>query len=271
MSPNFFAMISGIFLRKMVWSFCFLFCVKTFAWGLTGHRVVAEIAERHLSVTVKTNLQKIIGNQKLAYWANWADDIKSDSTEVWKPTGKWHYLDVDNIPEGQSFKDYLSNAKAPNLYTQIQTLESQIKDMNTPAKDKEIALRFLIHLMGDLAQPLHVGHTEDLGGNKIQVNFFGEAVNLHSVWDYKMIEHSRYSYTEFAQVLDIKSDTENQQIQSGTLEDWFYDTQKQAMKVYADVPQNLGYQYLYKFNPLLERQLLYGGLRLAKVLNDVLQ
>lgn len=248
-------------------SFNFGYC-----WGTTGHRVIAEIAQNHLTRKAKRHLKKIIGDEKLAYWANWPDFIKADTTGVWKSTEQWHYVNVDSQKNFKSFDESLKVQKAPNIYTQIKILSDQINDKNTPKKDREIALRFLIHLMGDLAQPLHVGRAEDLGGNKIKLQFFGEKTNLHSLWDTKLVDFQKYSYTEFATILDVKSKDEVKKIQSGTLEDWFWDSHQEANRIYANsvADTNYSYDYNYKFNDLLERQLLYGGLRLAKVLNQIL-
>ncbi len=243
-----------------------------YSWGTTGHRVVAEIAENHLTPKAKRHLKKIIGDQKLAYWSNWPDFIKADTTGVWKETQQWHYINVDPQPNFQKFREELLAQAGPNIYTQIKVLSEQIKDKKTSARDREIALRFVIHLMGDLAQPLHLGRFEDLGGNKIKVKFFGDNTNLHSLWDSKLVDFQKYSYTEFARVLDVKSKEEVKQIQSGTLEDWLYDSHQQANRIYRESQEgaSYAYEYNYKFEPLLERQLLYGGLRLAKVLNDIL-
>lgn len=243
-----------------------------YSWGTTGHRVIADIAENHLSAKAKRNLKKMIGDQKLAYWANWPDQIKADTTGVWKPTERWHYVNVNPQPNIKQFSDSLKAQQGPNIYTQIKILSEQIKDKKTPAQDREIALRFLIHFVGDAAQPLHVGRYEDLGGNKIKINYFGLPTNLHALWDSKIVDFEKYSYTEYTRVLDVKSKQEVKTIQLGTLEDWLYDSQKAANRIYANsvAESNYSYDYNYKFQPLIERQLLYGGLRLAKILNEIL-
>jgi hypothetical protein len=248
-------------------AFCF---VKSFAWGVTGHRVIAEVAERNLSKKTKREIKKIIGNQKLAYWANWPDFIKSDTAETWKSTGVWHFVNVSDTKDFASFSEALHLDKGPNLYTQIITLSNQIKDKNTQPKDREIAFRFLIHIMGDMSQPLHVGNAEDKGGNAIKVNFFGQPTNLHSLWDTKLVDYQQYSYTEYADVL-LRKNFDKEEIQNGTVENWIFDSRLQADIIYADAKPNADYKYEYdyKFNELLERQLLNGGLRLAKMLNDI--
>ncbi|MBB4805523.1 hypothetical protein HNP38_000795 [Chryseobacterium defluvii] len=243
----------------------------SYAWGLTGHRVIAEIAQNHLCGKTKREIKKIMGKERLAYWANWPDFIKSDTTGNWKQASAWHYINIDPQADFKAFEQNLKAQAGPTLYTQIKTLSAQIKDKRTSEKDRKIALIFLIHMMGDLSQPLHVGRAEDLGGNKIDVTYFGDKTNLHSVWDGKLVDSQKYSYTEYAQLLDIRTKDEVKQIQSGTLEDWLYDSHKIANRIYAQTPNNskLSYDYQYKFNDTMERQLLYGGLRLAKLLNDL--
>lgn len=243
----------------------------SYAWGLTGHRVIAEIAENHLDGRARREIKKIMGQERLAYWANWPDFIKSDKTGQWKEASTWHYVNIDPQTDFVAFETNLKAQAGPNLYTQIKVLSSQIKDEKTSAKDRKIALIFLVHMLGDLAQPMHTGRSEDLGGNRVNVTYFGEKTNLHSLWDGKLIDSQKYSYTEYAKLLDIKTKDEVKTIQSGTLEDWLYDSHKMANEIYAATPDGskLAYDYQYQFNDMMERQLLYGGLRLAKVLNDL--
>lgn len=252
--------------------FILMFSGEVFAWGTTGHRVIAEIAENHLKPKAKRHLKKIIGDQKLAYWANWPDFIKSDTTGIWKHADAWHYVNISPQNDIQSFSAALKAQPGPNLYTQIKVAADTIRNNDTAPHQREIYLRFLIHLVGDLSQPMHAGRAEDLGGNRIQLQFFREPTNLHSLWDSKLVDHQKYSYTEYAGVLDILTRKEIETIQSGKLEDWFFDSHRIANQLYANVKpgENYSYDYIYKYNAILERQLLYGGLRLAKVLNEVL-
>ena len=240
------------------------------AWGVTGHRVVAEIAENHLTNRAKRKLKKLIGKQKLAYWANWPDNVRN--SPEWKNTSTWHYVNIPPQETKEQFIEQLKNNTTPNIYTAIQNVKGIIVDKNTPDADREIYLRFLVHFLGDMMQPMHTGREEDLGGNLIKIQFFKKDTNLHSLWDSGLIDNTKYSYTEYARVLDVKSKEEIKQIQSGSLEDWFYESHQAANQLYASVKpgENYSYDYQQQYNALLERQLLHAGLRLAKILNEVL-
>ncbi|MCC6286373.1 MAG: S1/P1 nuclease [Chitinophagaceae bacterium] len=257
-------------LKYLFFCIIFVFSVETVsAWGVTGHRVVAEIAQRHLNSKARKELKKLIGEVPLAFWANWADFIKSDTS--WRFAGKWHYVD---LPAHMAKDDFIRDLKAlpgENLYTQILTLQAQVKDENLPLDKKQTALKFLIHLVGDLHQPLHVGRDEDQGGNKIQVTWFGKPTNLHVIWDETLIDFQQWSYTEYATVLNVADKTQVEQWQNSSLEDWFYESHVVSDKIYDNTAPDskLRYEYNYMFVQDLNNQLLKGGLRLAKILNEI--
>ena len=258
-------------LKKIFIAVFFIFGIaEASAWGVTGHRVVAEIAENHLTNRAKRKLKKLIGKQKLAYWANWPDNVRN--SPEWKNTSTWHYVNIPPQETKEQFIEQLKNNNKPNIYTAIQNVKGIIVDKNTPDADREIYLRFLVHFLGDMMQPMHTGREEDLGGNLIKIQFFKKDTNLHSLWDSGLIDNTKYSYTEYARVLDVKSKEEIKQIQSGSLEDWFYESHQAANQLYASVKpgENYSYDYQQQYNALLERQLLHAGLRLAKILNEVL-
>jgi hypothetical protein len=247
-----------------------LFAQTSLAWGVTGHRVVAEIAQRHLTNKAKREISKLIGIQSLAYWANWADFIKSDTS--WKYAGKWHYVDLPGHMEKQAFISGLKALPGENLYTQIQAMEAQLKDESRPLEQRQQALRFLIHFVGDVHQPLHVARDEDEGGNKIMITWFDKKMNLHTLWDEALIDFQQWSYTEYAAVLDVADKTDLAQWQNAALEDWFYESHVLSDKIYDLTPANskLSYKYNYLFAQTLNDQLLKAGVRLAKILNDIL-
>ena len=258
-------------LKKIFIAVFFIFGIaEASAWGVTGHRVVAEIAENHLTNRAKRKLKKLIGKQKLAYWANWPDNVRN--SPEWKNTSTWHYVNIPPQETKEQFIEQLKNNNKPNIYTAIQNVRGVIVDKNTPDADREIYLRFLVHFLGDMMQPMHTGREEDLGGNLIKIQFFKKDTNLHSLWDSGLIDNTKYSYTEYARVLDVKSKEEIKQIQSGSLEDWLYESHQAANQLYASVKpgENYSYDYQEQYKDLLERQLLHAGLRLAKILNEVL-
>lgn len=249
-----------------------LFITQTaFCWGLLGHRVIAEVAQAHLSKKAKKELQKIIGNETLAWWANWPDFIKSDTS--WKHASKWHYVDLPGHMKKEDFIAELKKLPGENLYTQIPAMMAQLKDKSLPVEKRKIALSFLVHFIGDLHQPLHVGRDEDEGGNKITVYWFGEKTNLHSVWDTKLIEMQQYSYTEYAKLLNIATPGQVSAWQTSPLEDWFYESHVLADSIYASAPNEskLGYGHNFKFQNILNQQLLKGGVRLAALINKTLE
>jgi hypothetical protein len=245
---------------------------SAFSWGVTGHRVIAAIAQNHLSPKALLELHKLIGKENLAMWANWPDFIKSDTTHTWDNTFKWHYVDLPGKLEKDEFIKELKALSGENLYTQIPAMMAQLKDKSLPKEKRVIALRFLIHLVGDLHQPLHVGRPDDQGGNKITEYWFDKKTNLHSIWDSELINFQQYSYTEYAAVLDIAGPEKVASIQKTSLEDWFYESHQLADKIYDLSPaeSRLSYKYDYIFQPDVDSQLLKGGLRLAKLLNEAL-
>lgn len=239
------------------------------AWGTTGHRIVAEIAEKNLSRKAKKEIKKIIGDQKLAYWANWPDFIKSDSQ--WKFADSWHYVNIPGDLSYDAFLKELDNSSEDNLYKRALILMEELKKKELPLEKKQQYLYFLIHIIGDAHQPLHVGREEDLGGNKVTLEWFGSKTNLHTIWDSKLIDFEKYSYTEYADVLNRVSKKEIKEIQKGSLENWIFDSYTLSNKIYSEVTKddNLKYRYHYLNKDRTEQQLQKGGLRLSKVLNEI--
>lgn len=235
-------------------------------WGRTGHRATGEVAEQYLSKKAKLKIAELLQGQSLAFVSTYGDDIKSDPQ--YRKYGPWHYV---NLEKGET--EYSKDKANPDgdLVMGIQKSISVLKDPNASKEEKAFYLKMLVHFMGDLHQPLHAGRGEDKGGNDIQVQWFGKGSNLHRVWDSEMIDDFQMSFTELAESTDDLTKKEIQKIRSGSILDWMYESKKLSSKVYdsVEIGEKLGYEYMYQWFPVVHDQLQKGGIRLAKVLNDI--
>lgn len=234
-------------------------------WSKTGHRVIGEVAQGHLNRKTKRAVSKLLKGQSLASVSNYADFIKSDM--AFRDFTARHYV---NIPAG---KLYIDVEPSPNgdLVTAIQKCISILKNDNSTETDKAFYLKMLIHFIGDLHQPLHVGRAEDKGGNDIQVQWFNKGSNLHRVWDSEMINDYGMSYTELSKKLLLLNKKQVSEIEKGTVLEWVRESQELVNEIYASVEkgEKLGYYYNYKYWDTVEEQLQKGGFRLARILNDI--
>jgi len=234
-------------------------------WSKTGHRAIGEVAQEHLTGKARKAIESLLDGESLAGVSNFADEIKSDAK--YREFSAWHYV---NFPADKKYAD-VAPSKNGDLITGIQACIAIIKDENSANEDKAFYLKMLVHLIGDLHQPMHVGRLEDKGGNDIQVRWFNDGSNLHRVWDSNMINSYGMSYTELAASLPQISKKEKKAIQQGTLLDWVEESQDIANRLYSsvEVGEKLSYRYSYLWWGTLEIQLQKGGLRLAKVLNEL--
>lgn len=236
-------------------------------WGRTGHRVVGAIADTNLKKSTKRQIAKLLNNQSLAFGSTFADEIKSDAR--YDKFYTWHYI---NMPFDTTYEASEKNPDG-DLVTGIEFCKSIITDKNASDDDKAFYLKLLIHLIGDLHQPMHIGLAEDRGGNDIKVQWQFRDTNLHSVWDSKMIDDYKMSYSELAESADYLTKDEVKAIEAGTVIDWVNETQHLTKKVYASVKEgdNLRNAYSDQHFGIVRTQLQKAGIRLAKVLNELFQ
>lgn len=234
-------------------------------WSKTGHRVIGDVAQAHLSRKAKKAIFELLDGQGLASVSNFGDEIKADS--LYRKFSAWHYV---NIPKGKKYSE-VTPSQYGDLVVGVQECISIIKNESSSKQDKAFYLKMLVHLIGDLHQPMHVGRLEDKGGNDIQVQWFNDGSNLHRVWDSNLIEQNGMSYTEMAASLPHLSKQQKNAIQEGGLLDWVEESHLMADELYdsVEVGEKLYYRYGYIWWPTVEKQLQKGGLRLAKVLNDL--
>jgi len=256
-------------LRFLLPALIFFLPFPVMAWGVLGHRITGGIAEKYLSARAKKAVQEILGNESMAMAANWADFIKSDPAYGY--LSPWHYVDVPGGMSQAQFTAYLKKDTAVDAYTKLNFIIAQLK-IKTLAKDKKLLyLRLLIHLVGDIHQPMHVAHPEDRGGNDIKLLWFNTPTNLHRLWDEDLINFQQLSYTEYIAAIDHAAAARVKQWQGQPLTDWLFESYQDAGLLYREVLPNDKLSYLYNFKhvDMLNEQLLKAGIRLAGVLNQL--
>jgi hypothetical protein len=240
------------------------------AWGILGHRIIGQIADSYITPAAKMAITKILGNESVAMASNWPDFIKSDP--AYNYLSNWHYINFNSGLSMDSMKTYLYTDTATNAYTKINFLVAQLKNKKISQENKILYLRLLIHIVGDVHQPLHVGRLDDQGGNKVKVLWFKEPSNLHTVWDTQLINFQQLSYTEYATAINHTTIAMCKTWQQQPLYTWLYESYQIAEKIYADIKepdQKLDYAYNFKYVATVNEQLLKGGVRLAGLLNQI--
>lgn len=249
-----------------------------FGWGQKGHDVTAAIAENHLTPRAAAMVNDLLDGKSIIYWANWLDN--ASYTPEYNYTKTWHYK---NVNAGVPYEEMGVNPAGDAVLA----IKSQIETLKNPdaSKDsKTLALKILIHVVGDLHQPMHLGHATDLGGNRVKVKFFDRDTNLHSVWDSSLPDAAhKWSYTEWVNQIDRLPDTQAENVvfpeRYGSkgiftpvlVDIWAKESVGIAEKVYDRMPEKtrIAYDEIAWSAPIIEQQLLAGGLRLAYLLNDI--
>ncbi len=241
---------------------CLVF-TQSFGWGVTGHRAIGLVAEKHLSAKAKKKLKLLMGQESLAMMSTWMDEVRSDSS--YNYTADWHWVTIE------TGKNYEESPKNPNGDV-IMTLERLIAELKTKKLDrkKEIEyIKMIVHLVGDIHQPLHVGCCDDRGGNSVKIKWFRNETNLHSVWDSNMIDDTKLSYTELAGALEEPTAMVLAQWQKASVRDWAAESMTYRKQVYAVGDGNLSFKYSYKNLDTVKLRLEQAGIRLAGILNEI--
>ena len=235
-------------------------------WGQKGHDVTAYIAECNLTPEAAQEIDRVLDGDSPVYYANWLDS--ASHTPEYAYTRTWHYANID---EGYTY-DTMPKEPAGDVVTAVNDLVAELKSKELSAEKEAEALKMLIHLVGDMHCPMHLGRLSDLGGNRRPVRFFNRETNLHSVWDTNIPEAAhKWSYSEWQQQIDRLTDEEAAQIAAGEPADWVKETHEICKEIYGFTPEgtDISYDYLFKYTPVVERQFLRGGHRLARLLNEI--
>lgn len=244
--------------KSLLLSSLFLILVSTtYAWGPDGHAMVGRIAMRYLQPDVRKNVLKLLGKMSVDTAANWMDIIKSNHDYDFMRT--WHYVDVER---GQEYKE----TSKDNMLNRLQLTYNELlhkKILCTPQIKMDLLI--MMHLVGDLGMPLHTGFEDDLGGNKVMVQYDSiKTHNLHWFWDEDIIRLTKITDTDCIAWYDQYKNIETEPI---NFYDWMLDSHALVSDVYDFKGFELTDEYLAKNKIVVEKQLMKSGLRLAAVLN----
>ncbi len=236
------------------------------AWGYLGHQVAGDIAERFLDDAVAARVAALLGGESLADASIWADRMRSDPAPFWQDrAGPYHYV---TVPTGRSYRDVGAPVVGDGVAA-LAMFRRELQDPDTPKERQRLALRFAIHIIQDLQQPLHVGNGRDRGGNDVSLEYAGETTNLHRVWDVHLLEAPNLDRRGWVRRLDdagLLATPEGGQTdplqwvgESAALRDTLYPP-----------PRRIDRDYLVRHLPIAEKRLALAGLRSAAWLNEVL-
>jgi hypothetical protein len=243
-------------------------------WGTQAHRVIAMIANDRLSPAAKAAVRELLHEgDTLADIANWADHEGHDAVPGSVP---WHYV---NVPISAQRYDTSFCRRGDCVVEKIKHYRKVLADRRSPQRERQRALLFLVHLVGDIHQPMHVGDNSDRGGNLTQVQFVDRGTNLHRLWDTDLIHHLRGNDREWAErVKETITPEAVQQWSKGRVEDWADESLAMAKRAYyfpAGSPAplksgaSLGEDYVRMADPILREQMGRAGVRLANELNAI--
>lgn len=252
------------------------------AWGPLGHAVVADIASSRLTPTTRKNLQLLLGNDSLASIASWADLVRKDRPEAYA----WHFVDIPKDAAGFSEERdcYRPQDKQKDAATdhhncvvdRLEMFKKVLADENASKADRLEALKWIVHFVGDLHQPLHAVD-EFRGGNDIKLPIFGSPkcgdydCNLHWAWDSELLTHTGYSEEEYVRHLNHLIAQKHLERQAGgNPVDWANESHLQARRIIDAKPAAVDEGYYQANIDLVNEKLALAGLRLAALLNDTL-
>lgn len=234
-----------------------------FSFGDTGHKAVAAIAWQHLTPFAKQKVEDILGagKQNFVNSSTWADHIKSN--EQFNYLKPLHYV---NLPKGASHYQKSRDCKKDQCIVEaINTFGRVLKTGDR--KKHPLALRMIVHLIGDIHQPLHAGFKKDRGGNWYEVRYNKKPVSLHKLWDHKLVKRIDDDW----EVIAGKVSALNIQAPVSTPKIWAEESHKITAEFVYQAKENLDVSdtYLEKADEVLQNQLGRAGWRLAMWLNKL--
>jgi hypothetical protein len=263
---------------SLVGALAFLLILNTatpaWAWGRLGHRLIARLAEKHMTPEARAAVAALLEpGESMADASLWADKIRNQQ----RHTAPWHYVDVPLDEPKYDRKWSADDSKHGCVVDKMNEFRKVVGDKTKPVEERRFALRFLLHCVQDMHQPCHVGDNHDRGGNDTQVRWFDRGSNMHRVWDSDIIEwNTRSEDIWLEELADLDTPENRAAWMSGTVEGWATESLFLARAAYL-IPgtdqriksgQKLGAEYQAKHLPVVRVRLCQAGVRLAMLLNE---
>lgn len=245
-------------------------------WGAAGHRIVGRIAEALLTDRAREAVKVILEGKTLADVSAWADEVRPRPEYRW--SAPLHYV---NLEKGAT--SYIAERDCPKgecVVAAIERFRRGLADEGASIPDRAEALRFLVHFVGDIHQPLHASPVGDRGGNDVRVTFFGQETNLHRVWDEGLLSRMETLKPRWVdeQLADIQSHRDKGDAvgdRAACLDPvhWAEESYRLALNHAYVVPEDkaLGQAYFERNQPVVKERLELAGIRLAQLLNTVFE
>ncbi|HXS73111.1 MAG TPA: S1/P1 nuclease [Rhodanobacteraceae bacterium] len=259
-------------LRRFFVCALLLLAPPAFAWGVLGHRIVAQLAQRQLTPAASIQVDELLalqGTRKLADVATWADDLRESDPALFKRTSRLHFV---NFHSGDCVYDPPRDCpRGKCVVAATEHYAAILGDRSRPGVERAQALDFVVHFVADAHQPLHASYRDDAGGNDYQVRWHDRGTNLHAIWDSTLLNARHLGYRAYAD--EIAANTaRTKPIPEGTPAQWA----EESCRIVRDgdiYPRSrvIDERYVQRERPIAEERLRQAGARLAALLNRELQ
>lgn len=243
--------------------------LQAYAWGTEGHKASASITADRLCPAASHKVRELLDGMSVAEAATWPDRVRSEAR--WEHAHDWHYI---NIGDDEPFSALIEGAPGHGrLLSAIRKNLALLADERVNDVRRREALSWVVHLLGDLHQPLHVGRSEDRGGNKVSVRFQGEETNLHRLWDGGLLRSAGLRPEDYRRSLEPLVEMGAAAWEDGTLEQWALESRRLRPWVYdfdarRRVPL-ISKRYAETGRQLTSLRLAQAGVRTAWMLNQL--
>ena len=244
------------------------------AWGRLGHRLVAALAWDELTPTTRARIDALLAGEPdptLPGIASWADELREHDPALGKRSSKWHYVNI--AEDGCVYQQALHCPNGDCVVEAIKAQTAILADASKPKAERLQALKFVVHFVGDVHQPLHAGYAHDKGGNDFQVQFNGKGSNLHSLWDSGMLNATGLdepAYLARLRAMPLAVPLARKPLPPASVQ-WAQESCEVAVRPGFYPARNvIGADYVDAWLPIAEAQLRRGGTQLAATLNAAL-